>query len=139
MLVVKNLPTNAGDVRDLGLIPGSGRSPRGGHGNPLEYSCLENPTHRGAWWAAVRAVAKCQTRLKQLSMHVCICIKWQFYLFPSNLDTFSFSCLIFSTMLNRSDENWHPCLAPDFRRKAFGFSPLLFSYIYWDDHVTFLC
>ena len=52
-LVVKNPPASAGDVRDLGLIPGSGRSPGGGHGNPLQYSCLENPMDRGAWWATV--------------------------------------------------------------------------------------
>ena len=43
VLVVKNLPATAGDIRDVGSIPGSGRSPRGGHGNPLQYSCLENP------------------------------------------------------------------------------------------------
>ena len=49
-LVVKNLPANAGDIKDVGLIPGSGRSPGGGHGNPLQYSCLENPTNR-VWWA----------------------------------------------------------------------------------------
>ena len=48
-LVVKNLPSNAGDVRDTGLIPGSGRSPGAGYGNPLQYSCLENPMDRGAW------------------------------------------------------------------------------------------
>ena len=48
--VLKNLPASAGDVRDMGLIPGSGRSPGGGHGNPLQYSCLENPMDRGAWW-----------------------------------------------------------------------------------------
>ena len=47
--VVKNLSANAGDVREAGLIPGSGRSPGGGHGNPLQYSCLENPLDRGAW------------------------------------------------------------------------------------------
>ena len=46
--VVKNQPANAGDMGDAGLIPGSGRSPRGGHGNPLQYSCLENPMDRGA-------------------------------------------------------------------------------------------
>ena len=51
--VVKNLPASAGDVRDMGLMSGSGRSPRGGHGNPLQYSCLEDPTDRGAWRAAV--------------------------------------------------------------------------------------
>ena len=48
-LVVKDLPANAGDLRDIGLIPGLGRSPGGGHGNPLQYSCLENPMDRGAW------------------------------------------------------------------------------------------
>jgi len=47
--VVKNLPINAEDVRDVGSIPGSGRCPRGGYGNPLQYSCLENPVDRGAW------------------------------------------------------------------------------------------
>ena len=49
-LVVKNLPANAGDIRDVGLIPGLGRSPGGGHGNPLQYSCRENPMNR-VWWA----------------------------------------------------------------------------------------
>jgi len=52
-LVVINLPANAGDVRDVGSIPGLGRSPGGGHGNPLQYCCLENPTDRGAWRAIV--------------------------------------------------------------------------------------
>ena len=65
-LVVKNLPANAGDVRDAGLIPGSGRSPGGGHGNPLQYSCLENPMDREAWWATVHRVTKSWTRLKRL-------------------------------------------------------------------------
>ena len=55
--MVKNLPANAGDIRDAGSIPGSGRSPGGGHGNPLQYSCLENPMNRGAWWATVCGVA----------------------------------------------------------------------------------
>ena len=48
-LVVKNLPGNAGDIGDVGLIPGSGRSPEEGHGNPFQYSCLESPMDRGAW------------------------------------------------------------------------------------------
>ena len=67
-LVVKNLPANAGDVRDTGLIPGWERSPGGGNGNPLQSSCLENPMDRGAWWAAVHGVRKSWTRLKLLSM-----------------------------------------------------------------------
>ena len=61
VLVGKNPPANAGDIRDVGSIPGSGRSPGGGHGNPLQYSCLENPMDRGAWWAAVQWVARSWT------------------------------------------------------------------------------
>ena len=66
-LVVKNLPANAGDVRDMGLIPGSGRSPGGGHGNPLQYSCLKNPLGRGAWGVIVHRVAKSWKWLKCLA------------------------------------------------------------------------
>ena len=61
VIVVKNLPANAGDIRDTGSIPGLGRSPGAGNGNPLQYSCLENPTVRGTWQAPVRGVAKSQT------------------------------------------------------------------------------
>jgi len=57
-LVVKNLPASAGDIRDAGSIPESGRSPRGGNGNPLQYSCLENPMDRRAWRATVLGVTK---------------------------------------------------------------------------------
>jgi len=57
------------DLREAGLIPGLGRSPGGGCGNPLQYSCLENPTDRGAWLATVHRVAKSWTQLKQLSTH----------------------------------------------------------------------
>ena len=64
VLVVKNLPANAGDIRDADLIPGSGRSPGGEHGNPLQYSRLEKPIDSGAWRAVVHRVAKSQTRLK---------------------------------------------------------------------------
>ena len=60
-LVLKNSPANAGDVRDEGLIPGLGRSPGGGHGNPLQYSCLENPMDRGAWRASVHGLAESDT------------------------------------------------------------------------------
>ena len=61
VLVVKNLPDNAGDRRDVGLIPGSRKSPGEGNGNPLQLSCLENPMDREAWWATVPWVAKSQT------------------------------------------------------------------------------
>ena len=60
-LVVKNLPVKVGDIRDRGSIPGLGRSPGGGPGSPLQYSCLENPTDRGPWQATVHRVAKSST------------------------------------------------------------------------------
>ena len=60
-LMVKNPPTYAGDVRDMGSIPGSGRFPGGGHDNPLQCSCLENLMGRGAWWATVHGVSKSWT------------------------------------------------------------------------------
>ena len=61
--LVKNLPANVGDTRDVGLIPGSGRSPEEGNGNPLQYSCLGNPTDREAWRAIVHGVTKSWTQL----------------------------------------------------------------------------
>ena len=65
-LVVKNAPANAQDIRDMGSVSGSGKSPGGGHGNILQYSSLENPMDRGAWQATVHRVSKNQARLKQL-------------------------------------------------------------------------
>ena len=64
IILVKNLPANAGDRRDAGLIPGLGIFPGGEHGNPLQYSCMENPMDRGAWQATVHRVTKSQTLLK---------------------------------------------------------------------------
>ena len=68
-LVIKNLPADAGDIRDAGSSPGLERSPGGGHGNPLWYPCLEHPTDMRAWWAIVHGVTKSQTWLKWLSTH----------------------------------------------------------------------
>ena len=68
--MVKNALTSAGDLRDLGSIPGWGRPHGGGHGSSLQYSCLENPMDRGAWWVTVRKVSKSWTGLKQLSAHI---------------------------------------------------------------------
>ena len=67
LLVVKNLPANAGDATDAGSVPGSERPPGGGHGNPLQYSCLENPMDRGAWRAAVHGVTKESDMTEQLN------------------------------------------------------------------------
>ena len=67
--MVKNPSAKTRDIRDTGSIPGSGRSPEGGHGNPLQYSCLENPTDRGAWQATVHRITKTRTQLTQLGMY----------------------------------------------------------------------
>ena len=61
MLVVKNPPANEGDIRDSGWISGLGESPGGGHGNPLQYSCLENPMDRGTWWTMLHMITKSET------------------------------------------------------------------------------
>ena len=71
VLVVKNLPASAGDLKDAGSTPRSGRSAGGEHSNPLQYSCLENPMDRGAWWTTVHRVTQAQTQLKRLSRHAC--------------------------------------------------------------------
>ena len=68
-LVVKSLAASAGDKRDMGSIPGSGRSSGEGNGNPLQYSCLENPRDRKAWWASVHGIANSWTRVK-CSIHI---------------------------------------------------------------------
>ena len=67
------LTANAGDVRDSGSIPGLGRSPGRGNGNPLQYSCWESPIARGAWWATVHSIAKNWTPLKWLRVHAYMC------------------------------------------------------------------
>ena len=69
VLVIEKTPTNVGDMWDMGSIPVLGRCPGGVHGNPLQYSCLEDPMSRGAWWATVHRVTKSQTWLTCLSMH----------------------------------------------------------------------
>ena len=69
-LVVKNRPASAGDRSDTGSVPGLGRLPGGGNGNPLQYSCLGNPMDREAWWAAVHRVAKSRTRI-EVTSHTC--------------------------------------------------------------------
>ena len=72
VLVVKNLPASAGDIRWMSSIPGSGKSRGEGNGNPLQYSCLKNPKDRGTSLATVHRVAKSQTPLKRVSMHACM-------------------------------------------------------------------
>ena len=69
VLVVKNIPANAGDVTEASSIPRLGRSPGGGHGSPLQYPCLENPMDRETWQSAVHRVIRSWARLKPLSTH----------------------------------------------------------------------
>ena len=69
-LVVKDPPANSGDMRDMGSTPGLGRSTEKGRGNPLQYSCLENPISRGARQTTVCRITKSQTLLKRLSIHI---------------------------------------------------------------------
>ena len=76
VLVVKKVSANAGDLRNVGLIPRSGRSPGGVRDNPLQYSALEDPMDRGAWWATVHGITSSQTRLKRLSMHALPSLAW---------------------------------------------------------------
>ena len=73
---VKNLPTNGGDAREASSIPGLGRSPGEGDDNPLQYSCLENPTDGGAWWATVHGVAKSQTPLRDFTHSLILIIQF---------------------------------------------------------------
>ena len=75
---------NAEDLRDMGSIPGLGRSPGGGHGNPLQSSCLENPMDRGAWRATVHRVTKSRTRLKQLG--TCVLLQDRFQMTTRNYE-----------------------------------------------------
>ena len=93
--VVKNPPANAGDIREGGSFPELGRSPRRRYGNPLQYSCLENPMDRGAWWATVHGITKSRTWLKRLSTHthmfICVFpIDWEL---PEDSPTLSYPFL----------------------------------------------
>ena len=97
VIVVKNPPTSAGDIRDMASVPGLGRSSGGGHGNPLQYSCLENPMDRGAWLATVHRVAKSQTQLKPLctARNLIIVILIVFYII-----SVGFNSMIFMVCFN---------------------------------------
>ena len=73
--MVKNLPANAGEARDSGSVPGSGKYPTEKNGNAVQYSCLENPMDRGAWWAKVHGVKKSRTRLSTVVSYFKILIR----------------------------------------------------------------
>ena len=127
--VVKNLPANSGDLREVGLIPGSERFPGVGNGNPLQYSCLENFMDRGAWWATVHGVTKSQTWLG-VQRNTTFVDSVDFNIsFPVWIPFISFSYVIPAArtpnaMLNKSGESGHPCLVLDLWGNTFGFSLL---------------
>ena len=114
-LVVKNPPANAGDIRDMSSISELGRSPGGGHGNPLQYSCLENPMDRGAWWATIHRVAKSWIGMRQLSTHIylCICLSVYIYFFlesfPLQVSVILYIYIYFHYILFRNIEYISMC------------------------------
>jgi len=85
---------------DLGLIPGSGRIPGEGNGNPLQYSCLENPKNGGAWWATAHGVAKSQTRLNNFTFTFTYPCTWPLIL-KKKTKTFNFKSFLFTELLRR--------------------------------------
>ena len=91
--VVKNMPANAGGTGNGGSVPGSGRYPGEGNGNPLQYSCLENPMDRGAWWATVHGVSKSQTRLSLCNEKEGIHIPYSSPIYRVQFNSFTFTKL----------------------------------------------
>ena len=104
--VDKESAWNSGEARDIGSIPGLGKFPGGGHGNPLHYSCLENPMGREGWRAKVHRVTKSQTRLNQLSMGSNLSTFFVFQKFLIVPLSLSYSSLSYSWPLNKSS---HDC------------------------------
>ena len=98
---VKNQGANAGDVRDMGLIPRSGRSPGEGTSNPLQYSCLENPMEGGAWQATVHGVTKSRTRLSDFTFQMAT-----FLLSLSSVHTQSWYLPVYSNFLSGHQSDW---------------------------------
>ena len=98
-LVIKNLPANAGDVRDTGSIPASGRSLGRGHGNSLQYSCLENPTDRGAWQATVHGITQSWTQMKRLSTHTQSHSKTYILRLPGVRMQTSYNCILYEKFI----------------------------------------
>ena len=96
-------------VGDLGSIPGLGRSPEGGHGNPLQYSCLENLTDRGAWWAAVHGVAKSRTRLSDLAYMQLSSVLCSLIFCPLDLSVAERRVLTSPAMTVKASINISPC------------------------------
>ena len=104
VLGIQNLPTNAGDVRHMGSVPGWERSLGGGHGNPVQYSSLEKPMDRRTWWVTFHRATKSQTWLKQLSIHARINSIAFFKYENSFEDLYIFLVSLFSVFLNKGPQ-----------------------------------
>ena len=107
--MVKNLPANEKDAGDVGLIPGSGSLPGGGHGNPLQYSCLENSIDRGAWWATVHGVTKSWTQLRT-HIHIYYVLRLASLRITEILPRFLFQSLSEFIPHDRLKHKWHAYL-----------------------------
>ena len=104
--VVKNPPANVGDT---GSVPGSGRSPGGGHSNPLQYSCLENPMDRGAWWATVHEVTESQTQMSDWAQaQACFSQLMKFHLSEYSFPHFSYILKSIWNYKNCIPNTWPP-------------------------------
>ena len=106
-LVVKNPPANAGDLRGTDSILALGRSPWGGHDNPLQYSCLENPMDRGAWQATAHGFKQSQTLLKWLGTHICHFLPgelWMEYITSLRLSFLLYKLIFLTLSLGRFKE-----------------------------------
>ena len=103
MLMVNNPPANARDIRDVGSVSGLGGSPGEGHRNPPQYSCLENPTDKEAWWATVHWVAKRQTQRKRLSVHRSL----SYTTITTSSVSISNSCILHVFKLQRNTIIWY--------------------------------
>ena len=159
--VMKNPPAMQGATGDVGSIPGLGRSPREGNGNPIQYSCLENPMDRRAWWAMVHGVAKSWTQLNDTPLVLRVCLGLNFSTLHCNWSQFFEeeirSCLSCDRLLSqvksrshlsrtRGEENsklcseWQPALFADHSvggwKKGTIWSPLDLPLLAWDHDLT---
>ena len=126
VLVVKHPPASAGSIRDTHSIPGSGRSPGGDHGNPLQCSCLENPMDKGAWWTTIQSIPKSWTQWKRFNMqtHTMKFIYSNLYLYM-----IIFSCNLLSQMHFNNFVFLYPiCSSPIFTVLTSYFTSCCFVY-----------
>ena len=117
VLVGKNLSANAGDVRDVGLIPGTGRSPGSRHSNPVQYSCLENPMDRGAWWATVGRKGWTQVKREHTCPHKPALVLWASIILMKAVSPCSPYFWVSSGQMDGAKGNWTDRFIPKVRKE----------------------